>query len=497
MSRKGVAVPGGSKSKKIPRIFQRRRSASPNRCPGTSTAVVAAAAVVDRTAVFGYEPAFSEGQKKLRKKSVTVKSHGTERSSTNYNNNNNNSYAECRARDAETVAKIERWLKTRTESVSSMDLDAIKSEVEEATAVDHRYLGDELPHAFLEKDSDVLSMDIDLSDKKLTLGYDSLFQDIRSNKLLEACEKDEFILPAFQLDHLDSLTLTPEDMMVAGEILPSAINQSSLNNTVSSILATNGSGQEGNCDQRSGEERDWRTEGISNNVKEDGIADRRKTKAEIGPSKRIVNVYVEAVGHVDVETDSIEALETVAPEKNEIEQKPKLKTKLEPRIIKKRRKALPKGDSCSGSFRVLKTDEQSGGMEGIMAVVAISTDKISNMTQIVINTGKEEQIYQGKTSELIEATGNFSQLSRISNSCNENQNLEPLADGSNSNEHDLIISNALEELGITDDTLEPISSTEHGKMWVCPREDCRRQFNRLYALKGHVLSHYGVRPFKV
>ncbi|XP_015520599.2 uncharacterized protein [Neodiprion pinetum] len=490
MSRKGVAL-GGSKSKKIPRIFQHRRSTSPTRFPGSSTNVVAVEQVSDDVHTVEYESAPSEYQKKAtKKKTKLAKASSMDKSSVGVakpSTTNNNFYAECHAEDAETVASIEKWLKTRTESISSMDLDVIKSEVEEASGNDHRYLTDEMSHAFLDKDQDVLSMDIDLSDKKLVLGYDPVLQDLRSDKLLETCEKDEFILPAFQLDHLEPLTLTPDDMMVAGEILPSANSQPVLSNPGICLSTTTMSTQEliygkSQCDKDSHQKNRGKSTSCSD--------------AETSSLKQVVNVYLEGLGHVSVETSSVETLGNTLSKADECsEMKMKLKPKLKPRIIKKRSKPSLKSDNNS-SFRVLRTEEQPRTSEGIMAVVAISTDKISNMTQIVINTGKEEQIYQGKTSELIEATGSFPQLSRIQNSCQENHVSDLISDGSNTNENDLVISNALEELGITDDTLESISSTEHGKMWVCPKEDCRRHFNRLYALKGHVLSHYGVRPFK-
>jgi len=135
----------------------------------------------------------------------------------------------------ETVADFEKWLKMRsTEPLvpSSMDLDATKM----VEGVD-RYLGEEvLSHGcFLSKDPYGLSIDVDLADtKKLNLSsYDPILQDLTGshseNRLLEPpCEKvvDEFMLPEFQLDHLDPLVaLTPDDMMVAGEILPSANSQ--------------------------------------------------------------------------------------------------------------------------------------------------------------------------------------------------------------------------------------------------------------------------------
>jgi len=175
------------------------------------------------------------------------------------------------------------------------------------------------------------------------------------------------------------------------------------------------------------------------------------------------------------------------------------KTKLEPRIIKKRRQMTERIEKkldkhINGKSFAVDTDSQ----DGMMAVVAISTDKTSNMTQIVINTGTEKQIYQGKTSELIEATGNFPKLPKIDTSAAVwNGTVEYGTDSNPSNQYEIVISNALEELGITDDSLQPLCATEHDKVWLCPRDGCNRQFGRLYTLKGHLLAHYGVRPFKV
>ncbi|XP_076283348.1 uncharacterized protein LOC143210399 [Lasioglossum baleicum] len=393
--------------------------------------------------------------------------------------------------DVETVADIEKWLKTRTESVSSMDLDAIKSGVEEGV---DRYLGEELQHAFLGKDPDGLSIDIDLSDKKLNLAYDPLLQELQNEKLLDACEKDGFILPEFQLDHLDPLALSPDDMMVAGEILPSTSTQPTLvpNGDVGEICSE----PEQNSLIRKSIVSDNQESHKSTVVIDDTSiietvnkedCDKRK-ESELTDS---TNLYIE-----DLEVEN--AVHELQSEKLEDENavidrsKNRTKVKLEPRIIKRRRR-------ISGTEKKLDNEIKISGEnfidteDGVMAVVAISTDKISNMTQIVINTGTEEQIYQGKTSELIEATGNFPKLPKLDSSASWSSSMEQ---NDNPNNHEMVISNALEELGITDDNLQPVSVTEHGKVWACPRDDCCRQFSKLYALKGHLLAHYGVRPFK-
>ncbi|KAK2575610.1 hypothetical protein KPH14_011314 [Odynerus spinipes] len=397
--------------------------------------------------------------------------------------------------DVETVADIEKWLKTRTESVSSMDLDAIKSEVEEGV---ERYLNDELPHSFLGKDPDALSIDIDLSDKKLNLGYEhSILQELQSEKLLEVCEKDdEFILPEFRLDQLDPLSLSPDDMMVAGEILPSTSGPTSLSTSDENVTSTSiQSEQEGKFAVQAEEVEDQVSENNSVQMTDNDlpidlenisvIQETSQVDKIVSSSKSTLNSYMDVLNNDNV-IENMTGVINIANSGNIIMEqlKSKARIKLEPRIIKKRRKMSEKFDK--------KIESQ----EGVMAVVAISTDKISNMTQIVINTGTEEQIYQGKTSELIEATGNFPKLPRIDTSPGWNGTTECNSEMNPSSQHEVIISNALAELGVTDDNLQPISITEHGKLWLCPREDCNRQFSRLYALKGHLLAHYGVRPFK-
>lgn len=439
---------------------------------------------------------------------VSSRTEEIDKRETRKNNENWNQTATGKGVDVieTSVADFEKWLKMRSTEPpvpSSMDLDTSKMD----EGVD-QYLGEEvLSHScFLSKDPYGLSIDIDLADaKKLNLSssYDPILQDLAhsENRLLEpSCEKvvDEFMLPEFQLDHLDPLTaLTPDDMMVAGEILPSARNQPTLN--------------EENQD-------------IEQSIPKIGIAVQNETLCEkstqITLNQLPVNLVVNEMEDSKIEqtmaqssTSSSELfIRTLPPMEDSssntmansmevdtqgivIEQLKK--TKLEPRIIKKRRQMTERLEK--------KLDKHINGksfvddsQDNMMAVVAISTDKISNMTQIVINTGTEKQIYQGKTSELIEATGNFPKLPKIDTSTTVwNGMVEYSTDSNPSNQYEIVISNALEELGITDDSLQPLCATEHDKVWLCPRDGCNRQFGRLYTLKGHLLAHYGVRPFKV
>ncbi|KAL2744700.1 zinc finger and BTB domain-containing protein 17-like isoform X2 [Vespula maculifrons] len=504
MSRKGV--PSASKSKQVPRIFRNRRAPSFARV-WTHVDVGIGSITSEQNDTNSLTSSPDERKKRIDDKKGKVKARNNEEAigytekvwCLDYSSIHNGVFSDGGAdliektTDVETVADIEKWLKTRTESVSSMDLDVIKSEVEEGV---ERYLNNELPHSFLGKDPDALSIDIDLSDKKLNLSYEhSILQEFQTEKLLEVCEKDdEFILPEFRLDQLDPLSLSPDDMMVAGEILPSTSGPTALNTPNEHLTDTSIQSEEGAQLVGEGDETENHTSADDSVEMADlpidfeNIDVMQETSGAnniVSSSKSTSNSFTDVFNNDNV-IENTTGIINIANSGNIIMEqlKSKARIKLEPRIIKKRRRISE------------KFDKKIESKEGVMAVVAISTDKISNMTQIVINTGTEEQIYQGKTSELIEATGNFPKLPRIDTSPGWTGTSECNSEMNPSNQHEMIISNALAELGVTDDNLQPISITEHGKLWLCPREDCNRQFSRLYALKGHLLAHYGVRPFK-
>ncbi|XP_034192793.1 uncharacterized protein LOC117610025 [Osmia lignaria lignaria] len=511
MSRKGT--PSACKSKQIPRIFRNRRGlCSVRGWTHGEVGVVGGSAGYSQSGLLPASPDDEERKATNKKEKhkgkindeiveTTEKVWIRDKQVTNVVSNEPNVEAIGKTADVETVADIEKWLKTRTESVSSMDLDAIKSGVEEGV---DRYLGEELQHAFLEKDPDGLSIDIDLSDKKLSLGYDPLLQELQHEKLLDACEKDGFMLPEFQLDHLDPLALSPDDMMVAGEILPSTSAQPTLS-------IPNGDA-EGICpetEQSSLIKKSIVVENQESHAKSPVLVDdlhdinslNKEEDMQLQKSSDLsesaATLYAEDF-NTEPEEEGLGNAKLVSdPSENAIieQLKTKSKAKLEPRIIKKRKKMSENGEKKLENEITMSGEDVIDTKDGVMAVVAISTDKISNMTQIVINTGTEEQIYQGKTSELIEATGNFPKLPKLETSTAWNGTMEHNVENP-SNQHEMVISNALEELGITDDNLQPVSVNEQGKVWLCPRDDCKRQFSKLYALKGHLLAHYGVRPFK-
>ncbi|EZA57145.1 hypothetical protein DMN91_006612 [Ooceraea biroi] len=415
----------------------------------------------------------------------------------------------------ETVADFEKWLKMRNTEPpvpSSMDLDTTKV----VEGVD-RYLGEEMlsHNCFLGKDPYGLSIDIDLADAKkynLSSSYDPILQDLTQseNRLLAEeppCEKvvDEYMLSEFHLDHLDPLAaLSPDDMMVAGEILPSTSNQPTLKveshgieqSTPASTVVLEQT-DEMPCEKSTQVILNELSVGLGNMNEVEGA--KSESGVEAQSSESPAELFIETLTPVEESSSSsIVANTDTHPPGTIMEQlKSKTRMKLEPRIIKKRRQMTERLEKKLDKHINGKGFAETGSQDGVMAVVAISTDKISNTTQIVINTGTEKQIYQGKTSELIEATGNFPKLPKIDTSAAIwNDTVEYGIDSNPSSQYEIVISNALEELGITDDSLQPTCITEHDKVWLCPRDGCNRQFGRLYTLKGHLLAHYGVRPFK-
>ncbi|XP_014474745.1 PREDICTED: uncharacterized protein LOC106744457 [Dinoponera quadriceps] len=356
---------------------------------------------------------------------------------------------------------FEKWFKREP---TSMDLDGKVTE-----DVD-QYLGGEAlsPHSFLEKDPYGLSIDIDLATEEKKEHLTDPILQMPSEKV-----DDEYILSDFHLYHLDTLTLSPDDMM---EILPS--DQSTLYAAESQDDVS-----------RSGDDCKKSTRIAVNDPKDkeeskkvEATEDDTKQEAVQSSAKNPSGLFMGILAPIGENLSKVERQE--APQVSDaIMEQLKARVKLEPRIIKKRGKMSEK--------RLGRSFIRDDGQDDVMAVVAISTDKTSNMTQIVINTGKERQVYQGKTSELIEATGNFPMLPKI-----DVWNGISSVDNSGNSQYEIVISKALEELGITDDSLQPVCVTAHDKVWLCPQDDCNRQFGRLYTLKGHLLTHYGVRPFK-
>lgn len=122
-----------------------------------------------------------------------------------------------------------------------------------------------------------------------------------------------------------------------------------------------------------------------------------------------------------------------------------------------------------------------------LAVVAISSDKTKDLTEIVLSTARGEQIFKGKTSELISATPNLW--------CDDSSQS---SEGNTMEDDDFLyqpVTDALQRLGVPAWSWVQNKGDEH-KLWYCPEKGCKKQFSLLNQLKVHILGHYGVRPYK-
>ncbi|RZF41564.1 hypothetical protein LSTR_LSTR000278 [Laodelphax striatellus] len=145
------------------------------------------------------------------------------------------------------------------------------------------------------------------------------------------------------------------------------------------------------------------------------------------------------------------------------------------------------------------------------AVVAISTDKLEDRTEIVIKTEIGEEQYIGKASDILKATNS------LSNFCLKLESQDSLLDESkeetelpgilveiNPEDHERKdgptceeepVTEALRTLGIVPNEKWETKSGSRNN-WSCPVQDCDHGFSKLSALKIHILTHFKIKPFK-
>ncbi|KAK3927284.1 Zinc finger X-linked protein ZXDB [Frankliniella fusca] len=122
-----------------------------------------------------------------------------------------------------------------------------------------------------------------------------------------------------------------------------------------------------------------------------------------------------------------------------------------------------------------------------LAVVAISSDKTKDLTEIVVSTANGDQVFKGKTSELINATPNLW--------CDEANQSSDSQSPEDDEFFDQPVTEALQKLGFPALCCVQNKSDDQ-KMWICPEKDCKKLFLILNQLKVHILGHYGIRPYK-
>ncbi|KAJ9576027.1 hypothetical protein L9F63_007127 [Diploptera punctata] len=154
-----------------------------------------------------------------------------------------------------------------------------------------------------------------------------------------------------------------------------------------------------------------------------------------------------------------------------------------------------------------------------MAIIAISTDKSKNTTEIIINTPYGEQVFKGKTTDLMKATAGLwqkmdsSKVQEIDDPLILNSNGEKEASDEPTTsdiqgqmeedieelepEEEQPVTEALAELGIDLDNNNIGLTTIAGhKVWLCPFKGCGKMYQRQCMLKVHILSHFNVRPYR-
>ena len=131
-----------------------------------------------------------------------------------------------------------------------------------------------------------------------------------------------------------------------------------------------------------------------------------------------------------------------------------------------------------------------------LAVVAISSDKTKDLTEILVSTAKGDQVFKGKTSDLISATPNLWCTNSPKITDETSQSSDSNAPEDEEFLDDQPVTEALQRLGVP--TLNWVQNkTEDQRLWYCPEKGCKKLFPFLNQLKVHILGHYGVRPYKV
>lgn len=155
-----------------------------------------------------------------------------------------------------------------------------------------------------------------------------------------------------------------------------------------------------------------------------------------------------------------------------------------------------------------------GRLQGSVAIVSNVRNASRPRTKIIIKTREGDERYEGNTSELLQQvsrnrkdrvacipTAGKHIITSVKTAANINKEVPAVRDAKSATckdePYDQFIKEMLSMLGITDDMLYTVLTNLGFRVWVCPLNDCRRIFNRLYTLKIHILSHYGLKPFKV
>ncbi|XP_041365864.1 zinc finger protein 143-like isoform X2 [Gigantopelta aegis] len=138
-----------------------------------------------------------------------------------------------------------------------------------------------------------------------------------------------------------------------------------------------------------------------------------------------------------------------------------------------------------------------------LATISISTDKVANSTQILVNTTQGQQLYLINTADLNQATNALQPLAHPQSTLNSTVQLEKTlgvdvqqaAQSQLQGSGYLLVPVQGDNSGII---IYPNEDSEDSsrKSWVCTEPGCNKVFSKLCKLKVHEMRHTGERPFK-
>ncbi|KAK6190474.1 hypothetical protein SNE40_002336 [Patella caerulea] len=173
--------------------------------------------------------------------------------------------------------------------------------------------------------------------------------------------------------------------------------------------------------------------------------------------------------------------------------------------------------SSTGTYVVAQPDptdstENSAQPNLTLATISISTDKVANSTQILVNTNQGQQLYLINTADLTQATNALQPLTKPQETSVSNSPVSPVLTPSPSSM--MSVNQLPVQLQGTGYLLLPMNSDNNSqgmvlsmgsssldrspskKIWVCPEEGCNKVFRKLSKLKIHQMRHTGERPYK-
>ncbi|XP_053384447.1 zinc finger protein ZXDC-like [Mercenaria mercenaria] len=139
-----------------------------------------------------------------------------------------------------------------------------------------------------------------------------------------------------------------------------------------------------------------------------------------------------------------------------------------------------------------------------LTTISIATDKLSNLTKILVNTSQGQQMYHLNIADLTKAqnsnavakefekpTAVVTQQVQAPTISNQNVLLLPIQDGENSS---MFSFTSPKEKTVSPPVRE--SKAKHEAMFLCGEENCGKLFKTLPKLQVHSMTHTGERPFK-